>query len=159
MDTSHALLREHIGHAHEQASSPSDRKSPCPTASGVEALRMLMFQTARVNAALKLDIESKKLVNRIRTSRRARNIDAGRGNPCGSTCLRHMTVDKAPDEHRLQEKTLAGSKSGETIDQYKKMLRRTALRMPRRHVRAAVEQIKKRAQAIFEADGNDIALD
>ena len=59
----------------------------------------------------------------------------------------------------IQKKALAGSESGETIDQYKKKLRRTALRMSCRHVRTAVEQIKKRAQAIFEADGNDIALD
>ena len=35
----------------------------------------------------------------------------------------------------------------------KKKLRRIALRIPRKDVRLAVEQIKKRAQAIFEANG------
>ena len=41
----------------------------------------------------------------------------------------------------------------------KKKLRRIALRMPRKDVRLAVEQIKKRAQAIFEANGDNIARD
>ena len=59
----------------------------------------------------------------------------------------------------IQQKALAGTSNGETVDQYKKLLRRTAMRMPRRQVRATVEQIKKRAQEIFDADGNDIALD
>ena len=41
----------------------------------------------------------------------------------------------------------------------KKKLRRIALRMPYKEVLSAVEQIKKRAQAIFEASGDNIARD
>ena len=51
------------------------------------------------------------------------------------------------------------SKSGETADAYKKRLRRIALRMPKKVVRVAVEQIKKRAEAIFAADGDNILRD
>ena len=45
------------------------------------------------------------------------------------------------------------------VGEEKKKLRRIALRMQRKDVRLAVEQIKKRAQAIFEADGDNITRD
>ena len=57
------------------------------------------------------------------------------------------------------DKALKDSTGGDTIAEYKKKLRRIAIRMPRKAVRLAVEQIKKRAQAIFEANGDNIARD
>ena len=59
----------------------------------------------------------------------------------------------------IDDKALKESKSGETADAYKKRLRRIALRMPKKVVRVAVEQIKKRAEAIFAADGDNILRD
>ena len=59
----------------------------------------------------------------------------------------------------IDDKALKQSKSGETADAYKKRLRRIALRMPKKVVRVAVEQIKKRAEAIFAADGDNILRD
>ena len=59
----------------------------------------------------------------------------------------------------IHDKALKEFTGGDTIDAYKKKLRRIALRMPRKDVRLAVEQIKKRAQAIFEANGDNIARD
>ena len=59
----------------------------------------------------------------------------------------------------IHDKALKDSTGGDTIAEYKKKLRRIAIRMPRKAVRLAVEQIKKRAQAIFEANGDNIARD
>ena len=59
----------------------------------------------------------------------------------------------------INDKALKECTGGDTIDEYKKKLRSIALRMPRKDVRLAVEQIKKRAQAIFEANGDNIARD
>ena len=47
----------------------------------------------------------------------------------------------------------------ESKDNFKKRLRRTALATPPGRVRAALENMKKRAAAVYEAKGGDIALD
>ena len=47
----------------------------------------------------------------------------------------------------------------ETVIEFKKRLRRVALRTPMRVVRAAVEAMRTRASAIWEAEGKDIAMD
>ena len=59
----------------------------------------------------------------------------------------------------IDKKALVGHTAGENIAAYKARLRRIALSMPRAEVRMAVEGIKKRAQAIFEADGGNIRQD
>ena len=59
----------------------------------------------------------------------------------------------------IDKKALGGHAAGESIAAYKARLRRIALSMPRAEVRMAVEGIKKRAQAIFEADGGNIPRD
>lgn len=47
----------------------------------------------------------------------------------------------------------------ETVGAYKIRLRRMALRTPKSQILSAVRAMKKRAHAIWEADGNDIARD
>ena len=59
----------------------------------------------------------------------------------------------------IDKKALSGHKARESIADYKARLRRTALNMPRAEVRMAVEGIKKRAHAIFEAGGGNIRRD
>ena len=59
----------------------------------------------------------------------------------------------------IERRTLSGRAASETRAAYKKRLRRVALRMPRSLVRKAVESIKQRAQAIFDADGKNIPRD
>ena len=75
----------------------------------------------------------------------------------------HYSPDLNPLDYSLwsaiHDKVLKDSTGGDTIVEYKKKLRRIAIRMPRKAVRLAVEQIKKRAQAIFEANGDNIARD
>ena len=54
---------------------------------------------------------------------------------------------------------MASSAKGETVAAYKKKLRYNAMRMSKKAVRLAVEQIKVRAKAIFEAEGHNIQED
>jgi hypothetical protein len=59
----------------------------------------------------------------------------------------------------IDRKALAGRRANETKEVYKARLRSVALGLPAAQVKKAVESIRKRAQAIFEADGGDIARD
>ena len=59
----------------------------------------------------------------------------------------------------IEKKALATRVTDESATAYKSRLRRTALRMPERIVARAVENIKKRSQAIFDADGGNIKID
>ena len=49
--------------------------------------------------------------------------------------------------------------AGETVKQYKARLRRVAMRIPEAVIRKALESIKTRAQAIYDAKGKNIARD
>ena len=59
----------------------------------------------------------------------------------------------------IDKKALSGHTARESVAAYKARLRRTALGMPRAEVRMAVEGIKKRAHAIFAANGGNIRRD
>ena len=56
-------------------------------------------------------------------------------------------------------KVLGRARPAETAAQYKVRLRRTAMSIPTSIVKAAVESMIERANAIFENDGGDIAGD
>lgn len=59
----------------------------------------------------------------------------------------------------VHKKTLDARPKAETKHSYKARLRKVALQMPRPFVRKAVQNIKKRAQQIFDAEGYDIPRD
>lgn len=59
----------------------------------------------------------------------------------------------------VHKQTLDSRPKAETKQSYKARLRKVALRMPRTFVRKAVQNIKKRAQQIFDAEGYDIPRD
>ena len=60
---------------------------------------------------------------------------------------------------KIQAKALEGRRANETKQRYKARLRQIALRLPKPSVKEAVESIRGRAKAIFEADGQDIKRD
>jgi hypothetical protein len=55
--------------------------------------------------------------------------------------------------------TAALPRGRESVQGYKDRLRRTAMSIPAGVIRKGVQSMKKRAQAIFEADGKNIARD
>ena len=61
--------------------------------------------------------------------------------------------------NEVHTRTLNARPKHETKLEYKARLRKVALSMPRSFVRQAVQNIKKRAQQIFDADGYDIPRD
>ena len=61
--------------------------------------------------------------------------------------------------HEIEERMLQRAPKKETVGEYKKRLRRTALALPGRVVLKAVADIRVRAAMIVEAEGGDIAKD
>ena len=59
----------------------------------------------------------------------------------------------------IETETFAARRKGESAGEYKARLRKTAVSMPKVEVKKAVEAIRKRAQAIFEAGGGHIPRD
>ena len=57
----------------------------------------------------------------------------------------------------IEKEALAGRTPKESQAAYKARLRKVALGFPRMIVKKVVESIRTRAQAIFEADGGNIA--
>ena len=60
---------------------------------------------------------------------------------------------------QVQGKALKGRRANETKQRYKQRLRQVALGLSKASVKKAVESIRERAMAIFEADGKDIKRD
>ena len=56
-------------------------------------------------------------------------------------------------------KTSAPKSRCETVDQFKQRLRRTAMSTSRVLIRKAIASIKKRAAAIYAAQGDNITMD
>ena len=57
-----------------------------------------------------------------------------------------------------QEEIIKGIKR-ETVDAYKRRLRRTAYNLPEKVIRKALLSMKQRAAAVVEADGDNISMD
>jgi len=79
----------------------------------------------------------------LERGRRAVRVEVVRGSARGA-------------EARMLKRT---SKAPETVDAYKKRLRRTALNLPRDVVRKAVLALPKRMRAVAAAKGGDIPRD
>ena len=62
-------------------------------------------------------------------------------------------------ERRMHEQEEGGKYKKETVNEYKKRLRRTALSLPADVIRKAVGSLKQRAAAVVAAGGDNIALD
>ena len=61
--------------------------------------------------------------------------------------------------HAIEQRALSKATGKESVVQFKALLRRTALTLPRPLVEKAVFDIKQRAEAIFHAGGGNISCD
>ena len=93
----------------------------------------------------------------------SRGLRAKRANKLKTVSQPPYSPDLNPLDFSLwsaiQAKALASRPAHEKPRTYKARPRKIAMTMPRAMAKKAVQSIRARAQAIFDADGGDIALD